>query len=136
MTGRWGNGEPLVGFRRDLRPEVVSGEATYLFSEHGVTALQGPQIEALAPLLDGTRDIPALLREAPESVSPQQIGDLMEQLAQAGLVALRPPTASPCDEQAIAYWEAAAWTAAGPPPGPPPAGSTWPPSAGWIRATP
>ncbi|MCX4748880.1 TOMM precursor leader peptide-binding protein [Kitasatospora sp. NBC_01287] len=107
MTSWWGNGEPLVGFRRDLRPEVVSGEATYLFSEHGVTALQGAQIEALAPLLDGTRDIPALLREAPAGVSPEQIGDLMGQLADAGLVALRPPTASPCDERALAYWEAA-----------------------------
>ncbi|MDH6120737.1 bacteriocin biosynthesis cyclodehydratase domain-containing protein [Kitasatospora sp. GAS204A] len=107
MTTGPGDGGPLIGFRRDLRPEVVSGEATYLFSEHGVTALQGAQIEALAPLLDGTRDIPGLLREAPESVSPQQIGDLMEQLADAGLVALRPPTASPCDERAIAYWEAA-----------------------------
>ncbi|MFD0784057.1 hypothetical protein ACFQZ8_09030, partial [Micromonospora azadirachtae] len=57
---------PLVGFRRHLRPEVIAGEATYLFSEHGVTAVQAARMEHLTPLLDGTRDVATVLREAPE----------------------------------------------------------------------
>src|SRR5215213_3021961 len=43
---------PAVGFRRHLRADVVAGDAVYLFSERDVTALQGPGIETLAPLLD------------------------------------------------------------------------------------
>ena len=98
---------PLIGFRRHLRPEVVSGEATYLFSEQGVTAVQGAQLEAIAPLLDGTRDFPTLVRQAPPGLSTEQLGSLMDRLADAGLIGPRPPAASGSDEPALAYWDAA-----------------------------
>ncbi len=51
------------GFRKHLRPAVVPGDATYLVSEQGVTAVEGAAMAALAPLLDGSRDLAQLARE-------------------------------------------------------------------------
>ena len=97
-------GQP-IGFRRHLRTEVVAGEAAYLFSERGVTALTGPHVEALAPLLDGTRDLPALLRDMPAGTTLEQLELLVGQLVDAGLVTpCRQPQAD-ADEQALAYWD-------------------------------
>ena len=73
-----------VSFRRHLRADVVPDDAVYLFSERGVTALQGSSIEALAPLLDGTRDLPALLREAARSVPPAQARAVRARLGGGG----------------------------------------------------
>jgi oxazoline/thiazoline synthase len=96
----------LLGFRRDLRAEVVTGEATYLVSEQGVTALEAPPLESLAPLLDGTRDAAALCRDA--GLAPAQVDALTRQLADAGLVTTRSDVAAPePDAAALAYWEAA-----------------------------
>ncbi|HSV66558.1 MAG TPA: TOMM precursor leader peptide-binding protein [Mycobacteriales bacterium] len=95
-----------MGFKKYLRPEVVAGEATYLFSEHGVTAVQGAEIEALTPLLDGTRDLPTLLREAPSGVSTERVAELTRRLADAGLVTERFCTAE-VDDATLAYWELA-----------------------------
>ncbi|MYX62193.1 hypothetical protein GTZ89_42920, partial [Streptomyces sp. SID8382] len=53
-----------LGFTPHLRVEPVPGEAVYLVSEHGVTALHGQAIAALAPLLDGSRDLAHILTEA------------------------------------------------------------------------
>ncbi|RNG02456.1 hypothetical protein EEJ42_35080, partial [Streptomyces botrytidirepellens] len=53
-----------LGFTPHLRVEPVPGEAVYLVSEHGVTALHGRAIAALAPLLDGSRDLAHILTEA------------------------------------------------------------------------
>ncbi|WP_181768941.1 hypothetical protein, partial [Streptomyces albidus (ex Kaewkla and Franco 2022)] len=39
----------LVGFKRHLRPTVVPGEAAYLVSPRGVTALRGEHAEVLVP---------------------------------------------------------------------------------------
>ncbi|MEV4823202.1 TOMM precursor leader peptide-binding protein [Micromonospora sp. NPDC049274] len=98
-----GVAEPsLVGFRRHLRPEVVAGEATYLFSEHGVTAVQAARMEHLTPLLDGTRDVATVLREAPE-----ECAGLVRDLAEAGLLVARTPAVGPQDPRAVAYWESA-----------------------------
>jgi oxazoline/thiazoline synthase len=97
---------PLVGFKRHLRPEVSAGEGTYLFAENGVTVLKGANVEALAALLDGTRDIETLLAAMPGGMAPEQVVGLIRRLAEAGLVALRPPVAQPVDEHALAYWEA------------------------------
>lgn len=96
----------LVGFKRHLRAEVSAGEGTYLFSESGVTVLKGSNVEALAGLLDGTRDIATLLSALPEVMAPEQVAGLIRRLADAGLVALRPPVANPADEHTLAYWEA------------------------------
>ena len=98
--------DQLIGFRRHLHAEVVPGEAVYLFSEKGVTALAGRHIEALAPLLDGTRDLPAVLRELPPGTPAELAANLVTRLRDAGLVTTRSePTDSP-DRQSLAYWDA------------------------------
>jgi oxazoline/thiazoline synthase len=107
----------LIGFRRHLRPEIVQGEAVYLFSENGVTALQGKHVEMLAKLLDGTRDLPALLRELPEDVPADQVRRILERLGAAGLVGTRnradvSPASGAGDAAALAYWDAAGLDAA------------------------
>ena len=97
----------LVGFKRHLRVEVVSGEAVYLFAERGVTALKGSDAEALAPLLDGTRDLETVLRDVPAGVPVEQAGRFLARLDDAGLLTLGPPPGSGAEERAMAYWEAA-----------------------------
>lgn len=95
-----------VGFRRHLRAEIVPGEATYLFSERGVTAVSGPYVEALAPLLDGTRNLQTLLRDMPPGLTPEEVGYLLDRLYDAGLVAARPSVPAGADEASLAYWDA------------------------------
>uniref|UniRef100_UPI00158626D4 hypothetical protein n=1 Tax=Streptomyces sp. TRM64462 TaxID=2741726 RepID=UPI00158626D4 len=56
--------DELIGFKSHLRPTVVPGEAAYLVSQRGVTALLGPHAEVLVPLLDGSRSADAVVREA------------------------------------------------------------------------
>jgi bacteriocin biosynthesis cyclodehydratase domain-containing protein len=102
----------LIGFRRHLRAEVVAGEAAYLFSERGVTALMGSQVEALAPLLDGTRDLPAVLRDMPADTSAEQVEDLLGRLTQAGLLTLSPRIQAAVDKQTLAYWDTSGLDAA------------------------
>ncbi|WP_132126211.1 TOMM precursor leader peptide-binding protein [Actinocrispum wychmicini] len=97
----------VVGFKRHLRVEVVEGEAVYLFSERGVTALKGSDAETLAPLLDCTRDLASLLRDPPAGMAPEQVGRFITRLDQAGLLTLGPPPGSGAGERARAYWEAA-----------------------------
>ncbi|MDO0926666.1 TOMM precursor leader peptide-binding protein [Streptomyces sp. TG1A-8] len=104
--GRGKDGPALIGFRRHLRPEVVPGDAVYLVSEHGVTAVPGAEMAALAPLLDGTRDLPALLREAAPSVPPARVGSLIGQLTRSGLLDHRSPDDRTSADGAVeAYWE-------------------------------
>lgn len=95
-----------LAFRRHLRAEVVAGDAAYVFSELGVVALKGALVEALIPLLDGTRDLPALLRAMPAGTTAAQVEDLIRRLSAAGLVTARAPGAL-CDEPALAYWDSA-----------------------------
>lgn len=104
--------EPRVGFKRHLRVETVPRDATYLLSVQGVTALDGRYVEALAPLLDGTRTLPALLREAAGAVPPQEAGRIVGQLAKANLVGYHgcaEPGArdgAPAEDAAeLAYWD-------------------------------
>lgn len=92
-----------IGFKSGLRTETVPGEAVYVFSEEGVTALRGSHIEALAPLLDGTRDLDSLRRAAPEGLSPGSVTAMVARLTEAGLLGPRTPV--PAAE--AAYWEAA-----------------------------
>lgn len=86
----------LVGFKHHLRAATVPAEAVYLISERGVTALSGSCIERLAPLLDGTRSVAQLTREVSADVAAAQVGAVIEQLSEAGLLDLRqPPAARP-----------------------------------------
>ncbi|MER5768685.1 TOMM precursor leader peptide-binding protein [Streptomyces sp. NPDC001985] len=100
-----------VGFRSHLRAEVVAGDAAYLLSDRGVTALQGDRIEALVPLLDGTRDLASVLREAARTIPAEQAGRLIGRLAQAGLVGYaatgQDTAADAVRGPARAYWELA-----------------------------
>lgn len=96
----------LIGFRRHLRAEVVPDDATYLISEHGVTALRAPLLEAVAPLLDGTRDLAALLRDAPVPLPKERLTDLIAQLERAGFIEYR-ENGCRVESAAEAYWELA-----------------------------
>ncbi|TCO53670.1 TOMM precursor leader peptide-binding protein [Actinocrispum wychmicini] len=107
MTTSGASSGRVVGFKRHLRVEVVKGEAVYLFSERGVTALRGTDAETLAPLLDSTRDLETLLRDVPTGVAPEQVGRFIARLDEAGLLTLGPPPSSGVAERARAYWEAA-----------------------------
>ncbi len=96
----------LVGFRRHLRVETVPAEAVYLISERGVTALSGPGIERLAPLLDGTRDLSQLTRELSADLAAAEVAVLLEQMSDADLLDLRRPDAPgtvPLDAPAAAF---------------------------------
>jgi bacteriocin biosynthesis cyclodehydratase domain-containing protein len=95
-----------VAFRSHLRPVVVRGDATYLFSESGVTAVRGECIEGLAPLLNGTRGVAELLRDLPSGITPESAEKVTAQLVDAGLVAYQPASAPDCPG-ADAYWDAA-----------------------------
>jgi oxazoline/thiazoline synthase len=99
-------GGNLVGFKRHLRAEVVPGEATYLFSERGVSAIRGAQLEELAPLLDGTRDLPTLVSQAHHGGSGHDVRQLLDRLSRAGVLECR--SQAPADdrqsESAAIYW--------------------------------
>jgi oxazoline/thiazoline synthase len=95
---------PPVGFKRHLRAETSAGQGAYLFSERGVTVLEGPQVEALAALLDGSRNLTALLEDMPNGMSSEQVTAVIAKLAKAGLLTTLP--ASTVDERTLAYWDA------------------------------
>jgi bacteriocin biosynthesis cyclodehydratase domain-containing protein len=101
-------GEQRIGFKRHLRPQIVRGEAVYLFGESGVTAIQSPHVEALAPLLDGTRDLAGLLRDAAADLTADQVERMLARLAAAGLIGSRgTEDGSAGIEASLAYWDAA-----------------------------
>ncbi|HEY5820462.1 MAG TPA: TOMM precursor leader peptide-binding protein [Propionibacteriaceae bacterium] len=92
-----------IGFGRQYRASVVPGEAVYLLSETGVQALTDHHLELLAPLLDGTRDLTAVLAELPSGLDRELAGSLLRQLRDGGLLAMR----SELDEvdSAHAFWQ-------------------------------
>jgi ribosomal protein S12 methylthiotransferase accessory factor len=96
----------LIRLRRHLWCEVLAGEAAYLFSESGVTALTGAHVEQLLPLLDGTRDLPTVIRDMPAGAAPEHVAALVTRLIEAGLVNLRSPTPVVADDRSLAYWDA------------------------------
>ncbi|WP_445519128.1 TOMM precursor leader peptide-binding protein [Streptomyces sp. NEAU-174] len=115
-----------LGFTPHLRVEPVPGEAVYLVSEHGVTALHGRAIAALAPLLDGSRDLAHILTEAaapgraagpPGAVPAGQAERVIARLRAAGLVSEREHAWTPEE----AYWELAGLGTGGPAAPPTPA---------------
>ncbi|MDT0378433.1 TOMM precursor leader peptide-binding protein [Streptomyces sp. DSM 42041] len=97
-----------MGFRSHLRAEVVSGEATYVLSERGITTVSDSRVEVLAPLLDGTRDFRALVADAAPACSPVDVALTVGRLHEAHLLSRRP--AAPVADVATAaeaYWEIA-----------------------------
>ncbi|MER5476874.1 TOMM precursor leader peptide-binding protein [Streptomyces sp. NPDC002734] len=98
-----GTGTELpVGFKRHLRVEAIDGDAVYLLSERGTTALQGREVQELAALLDGTRTLSDVLREAAATVPPATAARVIAELARADLVGYHDPAS---DAAAEAYWE-------------------------------
>ncbi|MEU8823151.1 TOMM precursor leader peptide-binding protein [Streptomyces sp. NPDC048636] len=106
-----------LGFTPHLRVEPVPGEAVYLVSEHGVTALHGRTVATLAPLLDGSRDLARILAEAATAadragaVPAEQAELVIARLREAGLVCERGRAGLPGPEEA--YWELAGLGAEG-----------------------
>lgn len=102
-------GGRLLGFKRHLQAAVVPGEAAYLVSARGVTALRGRAIEVLAPLLDGSRTVAGIVRDAAPELSPDQVGALLARLAEARFLAFAEPEGAgePAPRPALAYWELA-----------------------------
>ena len=80
----------LVSFKEHLRVETVPAEAVCLVSERGVTALSGPSIEKVAPLLDGTRTVSQVKRELSADLPAGEVGGLLARLSDAGLLAYFP----------------------------------------------
>jgi bacteriocin biosynthesis cyclodehydratase domain-containing protein len=92
-----------VGFKRHLSTAVVPGDAVYVLSEDGATALSGPHVEALTPLLDGTRDFAALRRDLPGDVPADAAAGVLTRLAEERVIGLLAPGPDPA---ALAYWDA------------------------------
>jgi bacteriocin biosynthesis cyclodehydratase domain-containing protein len=105
----------LVGFKPHLRVQTVPAQAVCLISERGITALSGPSIEKLAPLLDGTRTVARVKQEAEPVLSAAEVESLLATLDEAGLLAVgNGPAASALDAQARAYWSLAGLDAGAP----------------------
>ncbi|MFF7655094.1 TOMM precursor leader peptide-binding protein [Streptomyces sp. NPDC007983] len=102
-----------LGFKGHLRATLVPGEAAYLVSHRGVTALHGPPADVLVPLLDGSRGPAAVIREAAPALTPAEVRESLRALDASGLLRLRssdpagePGGARP-DPAAEAYWDLA-----------------------------
>ncbi|GHA82795.1 hypothetical protein GCM10010392_06440 [Streptomyces clavifer] len=103
MIASGGTGSELpVGFKRHLRVEAIEGDAVYLLSERGTTALQGREVQELAALLDGTRTLSGVLEEAAASLAPSTTARMIAELARADLIGYHDPAA---DAPTAAYWE-------------------------------
>ncbi|MFE6760643.1 TOMM precursor leader peptide-binding protein [Streptomyces sp. NPDC057684] len=96
--------ELLVGFKRHLRVEAIEGDAVYLLSERETTALQGREVQHLAALLDGTRTLAGVLRDAAATLPPATAARMIAELARADLVGYHDPA---IDASTEAYWEIA-----------------------------
>lgn len=103
------DGDRLVGFKRHLRPAVVPGEAAYLVWDGGISLLRGRPFEVLAPLLDGSRTLQDVVREAAPALRADTVGTALGRLGQARLLAFRRPGGPdrPDEERARAYWDLA-----------------------------
>ncbi|WP_405678093.1 TOMM precursor leader peptide-binding protein [Streptomyces sp. NBC_00868] len=108
-----GEDEARIGFKSHLRATLVPGEAAYLVSHRGVTALHGPPADVLVPLLDGSRTPAAVVRDAAPSLTPAEVDASLRALDASGLLRLRAPGASGAsggprpDPAAEAYWDLA-----------------------------
>ncbi|MET9464244.1 TOMM precursor leader peptide-binding protein [Streptomyces sp. NPDC006544] len=100
---------PFIAFKRHVRAESVPGEAAFVLSDQGVTVLRGGGIENLVPLLDGSRTLPELLREASLTMPVAEVGRALRSLAQANLVGYRPCAAATGEDSSLAqaYWDRA-----------------------------
>jgi ribosomal protein S12 methylthiotransferase accessory factor len=98
-----------VALKRHVRAVSVPGEAVFMWSDKDVTAVRGAGAENLVSLLDGSRTLPELLREAATAMSAAEAGLMVRRLAEANLVGYRHGVRSPGTEcpPAEAYWDRA-----------------------------
>ncbi|MFB6613150.1 TOMM precursor leader peptide-binding protein [Streptomyces sp. NPDC085524] len=87
------DGTERIGFKAHLAATVVPGEAAYLVSQREVLALRGAHAEVLAPLLDGTRSVAQVVRDAAPLLSAGQTRAALASLTGAGLVRTWPAPA-------------------------------------------
>ncbi|MFI7300068.1 TOMM precursor leader peptide-binding protein [Streptomyces sp. NPDC050121] len=97
-----GDGLPRLGFAPHLRVESVPGEPVFLMTEDRVTTLGGAQVALLAPLLDGSRDLPRIVADAAPGLSSDSTERLVTRLLDAGLLHAYPPDGPDGPERA--YW--------------------------------
>ncbi|MFF9812486.1 TOMM precursor leader peptide-binding protein [Streptomyces sp. NPDC014006] len=83
----------------------------FVWSDQDVTAVRGAGAETLLELLDGSRTLPELLREAAAAMPADVAGRVVRQLAEANLVGYRHdgpcPSAGSERGSAEAYWDRA-----------------------------
>ncbi|MEV4899065.1 hypothetical protein AB0K48_58050, partial [Nonomuraea sp. NPDC055795] len=99
----------LLGFKRHLRVDVVAGEAVYVSSARGTTALEGALVHRLAPMLDGTRTVAEIRHAMAPWASAPRLGHMLAQLTQANLVGFQSASTTEAD----AYWDLAGLDQAG-----------------------
>ena len=92
----------IVGFKRHYTPFVVDGEAVYLVSERGVSAVAGRLAQSLAPLLDGTRTVQQIESELSGSVPVERVGGAIDRLVSGGWVTATDPAS---DRGPAAFFE-------------------------------
>ncbi|GAA3368973.1 TOMM precursor leader peptide-binding protein [Streptomyces sannanensis] len=102
---------PFVAFKRHVRAVSVPGEAVFVCSDQDVTAVRGAGVETLLDLLDGSRTLPELLREAASSMPAGTAGRVVRRLTEANLVGYRHGAPRPSGSaercSAEAYWDRA-----------------------------
>ncbi|MGW3497505.1 TOMM precursor leader peptide-binding protein [Streptomyces sp. NPDC001020] len=102
---------PFVAFKRHVRAVSVPGEAVFVWSDQDVTAVRGAGAEKLVDLLDGSRTLPELLREAAATMPDGMAGRVVRRLAEANLVGYRHGGPGRCVSAerglAEAYWDRA-----------------------------
>lgn len=97
-----------VGFKHHLTPVVVPGEAVYLVSERGVSAVSGELAQLLAPLLDGTRTVDQIGAELAGRVPPARVEGAVQRLTDGGWVTATEAAPAPAPGAAPAGGRAAA----------------------------
>jgi len=102
-----------IGLRRHLQPKIVAGDAVYLLSERGTAALRGAHVEAVVPLLDGTRDRDTLI-DAAHGLSRETVAGVLDRLDAAGLLTMHERAGTSqggsvgnTHRATLAYWDAA-----------------------------
>ncbi|CAM5743962.1 hypothetical protein SALBM311S_01502 [Streptomyces alboniger] len=89
---------------------MVPDDATYLISEHGITAIRAPHLEAVVPLLDGSRDHGRRSTGQPRTAArPEPAHRPSRPTRRAGFIeyAREHHCSEPADHSAEAYWELA-----------------------------
>ncbi|MFE9770448.1 TOMM precursor leader peptide-binding protein [Streptomyces sp. NPDC005931] len=103
---------PYVALKRHVRAVSAPGEAVFMWSDTDVTAVRGTGVRTLVSLLDGSRTLPELLREAAAAMPADEAGRVVRRLAEANLVGYRrgarpaAPSGADC-APAEAYWDRA-----------------------------